>query len=439
MTDRRGGRDAVEGGARGDGVPDEAPSSHLLLPPRSGPGTADRSGPGGRSAADGGEEVRERGGALLSMALPGLPQLLAGRLLAGALALGSWTTCLLVGVIRWERVRAAWAGPVDHQLALATLVALGVGAWLWSLRDVQGRGSGSRDGAGESGVVVELQTGLRRNRVALAASLFIGGLYLVALLTPLLAPFDPTIQGDLLTRRLQGPSLEHLLGTDQYARDIFSRLLYGARVSLFIGLLAVGIAVGLGTLLGSVAGYLGGWVDALIMRGVDMVMAFPRLVLLIVVIALFQPSIFLIIAILGFTQWPHVTRIVRAEVLSVRQREFVEAGEALGYSRTRIIGRHILPNVLAPIVVAASLGVGDTIILEAVLSFLGLGIQPPTPSWGVMVAEGRNYMLGAWWISAAPGLAIVGVVLAFNLMGDGLRDVLDPRAGREGGGLHESA
>jgi peptide/nickel transport system permease protein len=434
MIDRRDGRDAGEGGARDGGVPEGTQSSHLLLPPRSGPGAADRHGPGGGAPADGGEGPRERGGALLSVALPGLPQLLAGRLLAGGLTLGIWTACLLVGVFRWERVRGASTGPVDHQLALASLILLGVGAWLWSLRDVQHRDSGSAEAAEEPGLLAGLWAGLQQNRVALAAALFVGGLYLVALLTPLVAPFDPTMQGDLLTRRLQGPSLEHLLGTDQYARDIFSRLLYGARVSLFIGLLAVGIAVGFGTLLGSLAGYLGGWVDALIMRGVDMVMAFPRLVLLVVVIALFQPSIVLIIAILGFTQWPHVTRIVRAEVLSVRQREFVEAGEALGYSRTRIMGRHILPNVLAPIVVAASLGVGDTIILEAVLSFLGLGIQPPTPSWGVMVAEGRNYMLGAWWISAAPGLAIVGVVLAFNLMGDGLRDVLDPRAGHGEGG-----
>lgn len=374
-----------------------------------------------------------RTGRLLSVLLPGAPQLLAGRLLPGGVTLGIWTTCLLIGGLRWERVRAAWAGPADHQLALAALGVLGAGAWLWSLRDLQRRRSGSREGREAPRIMGELWAGLQQNRVALSAALFIGGLFSLALLTPFVAPYDPTMQGDLLTRRLRGPSLEHLLGTDQYARDILSRLLYGARVSLFIGLLAVGIAVGFGTLLGSIAGYLGGWIDAMIMRGVDMVMAFPRLVLLIVVIALFQPSILLIVAILGFTQWPHVTRIVRAEVLSVRQREFVEAGNALGYSRTRIIGRHILPNVLAPIVVAASLGVGDTIILESVLSFLSLGIQPPTPSWGVMVAEGRNHMLGAWWIAAAPGLAIVGVVLAFNLVGDGLRDVLDPRVGPGGG------
>jgi peptide/nickel transport system permease protein len=219
----------------------------------------------------------------------------------------------------------------------------------------------------------------------------------------------------------------HPLGTDQFARDVLSRLLYGARISLLIGFVAVGISVTIGTLLGAVAGFLGGAVDGVIMRFVDMVISFPRLVLLITIIALFEPSIFLITAVLGLTLWPGTARIVRGEVLALREREFVQAAEALGFSKRRIILRHLIPNALGPVIVAATLGIGDTIVMEAGLSFLGLGVQPPTPSWGTMVADGRNVLLNAWWLSTFPGLAIVFTVLSFNLVGDGLRDALDPR------------
>jgi len=205
--------------------------------------------------------------------------------------------------------------------------------------------------------------------------------------------------------------------------------MYGARISLSIGFVAVGISVTIGTLLGAVSGYLGGWVDTVVMRFVDMVISFPRLVLLIAIAALFDAhSIFMIMAVLGFTQWPGTARLVRGEVLSLREREFIEAARALGFSRRRIILRHVIPNVLAPVIVAATLGVGNVIVLEAGLSFLGLGLQAPTPSWGSMVAEGRAHMVGgAWWISTFPGLAIVLTVVAFNLVGDGLRDAIDPR------------
>jgi peptide/nickel transport system permease protein len=204
-------------------------------------------------------------------------------------------------------------------------------------------------------------------------------------------------------------------------------MLYGARVSLSIGFIAVGISVTIGTVVGAVAGFFGGRIDAIIMRFVDIVISFPRLILLITIIAVFEPSIFLIVAVLGLTQWPQTSRIVRAEVLSLREREFVQAGRALGFSRPRLIFRHLIPNALAPVIVAATLGIGDTIVLEAGLSFLGMGVQPPTPSWGTMVADGRNNLLGAWWITTFPGLAIVLTVLSFNLAGDGLRDALDPR------------
>jgi peptide/nickel transport system permease protein len=231
-----------------------------------------------------------------------------------------------------------------------------------------------------------------------------------------------------VTSRLIGPGGEFPLGTDHLARDVFSRMMYGARISLSIGFVAVGISISIGTLLGAVSGYLGGWVDTVVMRFVDMVIAFPQLVLLITIVALFeQSSIYLIIAVLGFTQWPSTARIVRGDVLSLREREFIEAARALGFTRRRIILRHVIPNVLAPVIVAATLGIGNVIVLEAGLSFLGLGLQPPTPSWGSMVSDGRNYLLDAWWIATFPGLAIVFTVVAFNLVGDGLRDALDPR------------
>ncbi|HZD04930.1 MAG TPA: ABC transporter permease, partial [Longimicrobiales bacterium] len=247
-----------------------------------------------------------------------------------------------------------------------------------------------------------------------------------------LAPYDPLAQGDLLTERLLAPSAAHLLGTDQVGRDVLSRLLFGGRVSLLVSLVAVAVGVGLGTLVGAVSGYLGRLADGVVMRVVDVVIAFPRLVLLVTVVAFFQPTVALLIVVLGLTQWPTTTRIVRGEVLSLREREFVLAARALGYSRRRIVMRHLLPNALAPVVVAATLGIGDTIVLEAGLSFLGLGVGAPTPSWGNMIADGRGAFLGAWWLSTFPGLAIVLIVLAFNLVGDGLRDALDPRSTERG-------
>ncbi len=364
---------------------------------------------------------------LAATLLPGLPQALAGRRLRGGAAFALWCGLWAVVVGRWERVAAAPGGALDERVALLTLVA-GIGGILaWSQRAV-GREPREEGERGVGKALEPLLRAFRRNRLAVVGAGAVIVLYLVALLTPFLAPADPTLQGNLVEGALRGPSSSHLLGTDRYARDVFSRLLYGARISLSVGFVAVGISVTLGTLVGAVAGYLRGWTDTLLMRFVDMVLAFPRLVLLIAVIAVLEsPSIWVIMTVLGLTLWPSTARIVRGEVLALREREFVEAARALGYSTPRILFRHVLPNALTPVIVAATLGIGNTIVLEAGLSFLGIGVQPPTPSWGNMVAGGRTALPEAWWLSTFPGLAIVVTVLAFNLLGDGLRDALDPR------------
>lgn len=253
----------------------------------------------------------------------------------------------------------------------------------------------------------------------------LGAIAVLAVLAPWLTPGDPTVP--VLERGLIAPSAAHPLGTDRLGRDVLTRLLHGARISLSIALLAVGLAVTIGSLLGAIAGLVGGWVDAVVMRSVDVVLAFPRLVLLLVVAGLFADSYLLLVLVLGLTQWPATTRLVRAEVIGLRERDFVVAARALGFSRRRIVLRHLIPNALAPVLVTTTLGVGDTIVLEAGLSFLGVGLDPQIPSWGTMLAAGRGLMLQGWWVGVFPGVAIVGVVVALNLVGDALRDVLDPR------------
>lgn len=358
----------------------------------------------------------------LALVLPGSPQILEGRRLGGGVVLGGWASAWILLVARWEAVRGVVDTP-DGLLAVAIVVGGLLAAPAWSLLEPGRTGRRRRSWWGR------FVRSLAWNRLALAGLLAACGLCLAALLAPILAPYDPTLHGELVAGSVRPPSSAHPLGTDQYARDVLSRLLYGARISLGVGLLAVAISVSIGTVVGGVAGYVGGKLDTVLMRLVDMVLSFPRLVLLIAVIAVVErPSVTTIVAVLGLTLWPSTARLVRGEVLGIREREYVEAGRALGYSRRRILFRHVLPNALGPVIVAATLGVGNVVILEAGLSFLGIGVQPPVPSWGNMVADGRARLLDGWWISTFPGLAIVATVLAFNLLGDGLRDALDPRS-----------
>jgi peptide/nickel transport system permease protein len=249
-----------------------------------------------------------------------------------------------------------------------------------------------------------------------------------SLLAPLLAPYSPIAQPDIVALKRLPPSAAHPFGTDQFSRDVLSRVLYGGRISLSVGILAVLLSSTIGTAYGAAAGFYGGIVDSSMMRLLDALLSIPRVLLLVAVVALWGAlSLPSLVLLLGLTGWFGVSRIVRAEVLAMRDREFVHGARALGASDLRILGRHLLPNVVSPVLVAATLGVGHVIVLEAGLSFLGLGVQPPTPSWGNIIQEGSQEIRSLWWMSLFPGLAIVSTTMAFNVLGDALRDVMDPR------------
>jgi ABC-type dipeptide/oligopeptide/nickel transport system permease subunit len=272
---------------------------------------------------------------------------------------------------------------------------------------------------------------LRRDGRAWFGVLVILFILVAAIAAPLIARHDPTAID--LTNQLQRPSGAHWLGTDIQGRDVWARLVYGARISLSVGLVSQGIALALGLVLGLIAGYYGRWIDEVVMRLADVTLAFPTLLLLIALIAALQPSLTVVFLTIGLVGWAGMARLVRGQVLVVRELEYVQAMRALGARSPRIIARHVLPAVIAPVLIAATLGIAAAIMAEASLSFLGLGVQPPTPSWGAMIADGRDLsqLRGAPWTSLFPGLAIGMTVLGFNLLGDALRDALDPRAKRK--------
>ncbi len=265
----------------------------------------------------------------------------------------------------------------------------------------------------------------RRARLGLA---LVGVLCVMALAAPWLTSHDPTAQLDLVHGRLLPPSAAHPFGTDDLSRDLFSRVLYGARISLTIAVFSVLVSVGIGTAVGLMAGLAGGVVDTLLMRSVDAALAIPRVFLLLVVLALWENvGVAGLIAILGLTSWLDASRIVRAEVLSLKARAFMAAARALGFGSHRLALRHLLPNVAAPVIVAATLGIGQIVLVEAGLSYLGIGVPPPTPSWGSIIADGQRQLAAAPWMATIPGVAIAVTVVGFSLLGDGLRDALDPR------------
>ena len=264
----------------------------------------------------------------------------------------------------------------------------------------------------------------RRHRLAFAGMITIILLCLLAIVSSYIVPYDPTEQN--VRNSLASPGPEHWFGTDQWGRDNFSRVVVGSRVSLSVGVVAVAILISIGVLIGAVAGY-NRKLDGPLMRFVDMMMSIPQFFLLLTIVALFGPSLFMTMLVIGLTGWMGTARLVRGEFLALREKEFVEAARCLGLSGIRIITHHLLPNTLAVIIVQASIYMSQAILIESSLSYLGLGVQPPTPSWGVMLSQGKDYMRHGWWGTVYPGLAIFVTVMAFNFLGDGLRDALDPR------------
>jgi peptide/nickel transport system permease protein len=267
--------------------------------------------------------------------------------------------------------------------------------------------------------------GLLRNKGALAGLIILIILILAAIFAPQITRYDPIVINP--PERTQPPSREHWLGTDAFGRDIYTRVVYGARVSLPVGLIAVSIAASVGAVLGLVAGYYGKYIDAIIMRIIDIMLAFPNIMLALVIVAILGPSIRNVMIAVGIGEIPRYTRLVRGQVLSAREFLYVEAARVVGVPTPKILFRHILPNVVSPVVVLGTLSVGTAILAAAGLSFLGLGAQPPRPEWGAMLADGRQFLRSHWWVATMPGLAIAVTVLSINMFGDGLRDILDPR------------
>lgn len=366
------------------------------------------------------------------MAAPGLGHVLNGRLLDG-LGMLCLTGLTFWSVLRLPHLFAQFSAPGSPQFALHPWIAMlsivvSVGL-LWRQAFRFAKPAPIDIALEKSSQARIIWKQFTKNRTGVFGMYLVLVLVYLALITPAIAPFDPD-QIDV-GPKLAAPSFQHLMGTDQFSRDMFSRVMYGARISLVIGFIAVSISATIGSSLGAIAGFFGGTVDKAIMWFTDLLLSLPRLIMLLAVIGFYRAagaqSIFLIVVVLGLTGWMGVARIVRSQVLSLKEQDFVQAARALGYSDARIIFRHLIPNALAPVIVYASLAIGSTILTEASLSFLGLGVPPPTATWGSVVNDGRDFLRSAWWITMFPGLMIVLAVMSFNLLGDGLRDALDPK------------
>lgn len=266
---------------------------------------------------------------------------------------------------------------------------------------------------------------LRRQPLTALGAAIVVVMGLLALLAPWIAPYDPAHID--LGAILAPPSAAHLMGTDQLGRDVWSRMLYGARISLLVGFVAVGISAAIGVIVGALAGFYGRWVDAVLMRFVDVMLCFPSFFLILAVIAFLDPSMFNIMAVIGLTSWMGVARLVRADFMALKEQDFLLAARSQGVSDSRLMLRYLLPNALSPVMVSVTLGIASAILVESGLSFLGIGVQPPIPSWGNILSDGKANIDIAWWLSVFPGLAILVTVLGYTLLGEGLRDLMDPR------------
>ncbi len=343
------------------------------------------------------------------------------------LLLGTGTLALLL-IVRWDRfINAFQSQAIDHWVTAIFIIL----AWLImvfiSLKHTY---AFLTDKAKKLHLKTPLILASRRfkeNKLAVISLYVICIFYLIAVLAPFLAIHDPSAIENVLETRYQAPSWEHPFGTDEFGRDLYSRALYGARISLSVGFLAVLIAISIGTLYGSIAGYFGGFIDNIMMRFVDVFIAFPTFFLLLMLVGVFEASIVALILILGLTSWPGTARFIRGEVLSLKEKQFTEAARAIGLPHRTILLRHLIPNGISPVLVSAAMMVSSMIYSEAGLSFLGIGIRPPTPTWGNMMSSGKDALLIAWWVALFPGGILAATMLSFNLLADGLRDAFDPK------------
>lgn len=331
----------------------------------------------------------------------------------------------------WRSDRIAHAfnsRSLDEWVAVLFLIGSLLAAAVYSRWDVRRLlDSGNRPVAGNGPWQIAARR-FRVNKLAVGSVYIILLLYMLAILAPLVVPQDPSMMENVLATRYLPPSFEHLFGTDEFGRDLFSRAMYGARVSLSIGLLAMLLSKTIGTIYGAVAAYFGGMVDSILMRMVDVIIAFPTFYLMLMLVGVFEASIVLLILILGLTSWPGTARYIRGEILSLKEQEFAESARAIGLPPHLVILRHLIPSAMSPVLVSAALSVAGMIGAEAGLSFLGLGIRPPIPSWGNMVSGGQDAMLVAWWVAFFPGALLTLTLVSFSLLADGLRDALDPKA-----------
>ena len=366
---------------------------------------------------------------LAASLLPGMGHILLGKHSRGRPLLAFTLAIILLLYWRWQVFlkvfNTTW---FDYWLAAVFLIASLAASVIYSVWDVRRLLTATPKGPQGKSPFQLARRRFTANRMAVTALYVIAVFYILAILAPLLAPYDPAAITDVLSTRYLPPSTEHLFGTDEFGRDLLSRALYGARVSLSVGLLAVLVAISLGTVYGAVAGYFGGFIDSILMRIVDVIISFPTFFLMLMLVGIFEANIVFLVLILGLTSWPGTARFIRGELLSLKQREFTDAARAIGLPNRLIIFRHLIPNAMSPILISAALMIGGMIGAEAGLSFLGIGIRPPTPSWGNMVSAGKDALLVAWWVAFFPGALLALTVLCFNLLADGLRDALDPKS-----------
>lgn len=364
--------------------------------------------------------------AILHLLLPGLHQIRSGKRRTGTPVLVLYLVLVFLLIFRWESFLhlfqssklELWITPVLVILMLGSLLAFST---YQNFR---------RNDPGKQHSKSPFQIGLERfsaNQLAVISLYIILSFFLLAILAPLIAPYDPLSIKNITQTRYLSPSLEHPFGTDEFGRDLFSRALYGARVSLSVGILSVMVAITIGTVYGAVSAYFGGLVDNILMRIVDVINAFPIFFLMLILVGIFEVNILVMVLIMGFTSWMGTARYIRGEILSLKERDFIVSARAIGLPPWLIIGRHLIPNALSPVLVSAALMVGGMIGAEAGLSFLGIGIRPPTPTWGNMINAGEDTLLIAWWIAFFPGSLLAITIVCFNLIADGLRDALDPK------------